>query len=961
MLDERKSAILRAVVQEYIETAQPVGRPTWRARGTSGCRRPPSATRWRCSSGRVFSPTPTPAPAASPPTRATGSSSTTSAPAAGRSSRPTSSRCSPSSPRPTARSRRCCTTPAACCPTSPTTPPSSSPPATRTPPCGRCRSCGLGARVALVVAVLSNGAVEKATIELAEEAATSGWRRPAPTWPPTWSGCRSSTTARCRPPATSAPTPWPPPPAPPCSSCHKHEAEQVFVGGASQMAATFEAVATVRQVLTILEQQYVLVTLLQEALSDVPEGRHRLRARRRVAGRVLGRRRPLRGRRPARRHHRRARPHPHELPPGHGRGGRREPAARPPPERELTRGPDRRLLRAARRQPRRHRGRAQEGLPQPGPRAPPRRQRRRRRCRGAVQAGHARLRDPARPGAPAPLRHVRSRRASRHRRGGAGSAALRGPVRRRHLGDIFESFFGGGSPFGGGGGSRGPAGPPRGNDIEVAVDLDFREAVFGASHEVTVRVPVGLPDLLGHRRPPGTTPMRCAQCGGAGEVRRVRQSILGQMVTASPCPRCNGMGEEIASPCPDCRGEGRRTDERTYTVEVPAGVDDSRTLKIAGLGAAGPRGGPAGDLYVHIRVRPDERFARHGNDLVHELHVPMTQAALGAHLRYETLDGVEDLVIPKGTQTGKVFRLRGRGVPRLGGGGAGATCSCRWSSTPPPTCPRSRRSCCGCWPTPAAKRWRRPTPASSPRSARRSSSRPVAVTGPPVTGLARRVPGPRLRRRRGLADAGGDRPPPPREGAAAARRRSGDGGRRRRVGAVAGVPVRGAASGARRRGDGRAAGRPRADGGVRPDQGRPPGVGGAEADRAGRGQDRAAGGRPLGGPLDGRPGGVGRRAAADGWPGRRPCRAGGRGCRWWRTWRRSRRHRGGRARPWRWPVATPRRLATPLVLVGPEGGWDDEELGVGAAHGGARARASCAPRRRRWRRGRCWSPSVPGW
>ncbi len=254
--------------------------------------------------------------------------------------------------------------------------------------------------------------------------------------------------------------------------------------------------------------------------------------------------------------------------------------------------------------------------------------------------------------------------------GGAGTGSFEDMFGGVNLGDIFQSFFGGSSPFGGGGGSRGPAGPPRGNDIEVAVTLDFREAVFGASHEVTLRVPVGCQTCSGTGARPGTTPVRCAQCGGAGEVRRVRQSIIGQMVSASPCPRCNGIGEEISSPCPDCRGEGRRTDERTYTVEVPAGVDDTRTLKIAGLGAAGPRGGPPGDLYVHIRVRPDERFARHGNDLVHELHVPMTQAALGAHLRYETLDGVEDLLIPKGTQNGKVFRLRGRGVPRLGGGGS---------------------------------------------------------------------------------------------------------------------------------------------------------------------------------------------------------------------------------------------------------------------------------------------------
>jgi len=236
-----------------------------------------------------------------------------------------------------------------------------------------------------------------------------------------------------------------------------------------------------------------------------------------------------------------------------------------------------------------------------------------------------------------------------------------------NLGDIFQSFFGGGSPFGGG---RRQAGPPRGNDLEVTIQLSFGEAVFGVSHEVKLRVPVTCETCSGSGARPGTGPVTCTQCEGTGEVRRTRQSILGQMITASPCPRCGGVGQTVLSPCSDCRGDGRRTEERTYTVDVPGGVDDGSTLKVTGRGAAGPRGGPPGDLYVHLRVRPDERFVRQGNDLVHVLHVPMAQAALGAVIHYETLDGVEDLVIPKGTQPGRVFRLRGRGVPRIGGGGS---------------------------------------------------------------------------------------------------------------------------------------------------------------------------------------------------------------------------------------------------------------------------------------------------
>jgi len=233
------------------------------------------------------------------------------------------------------------------------------------------------------------------------------------------------------------------------------------------------------------------------------------------------------------------------------------------------------------------------------------------------------------------------------------------------LGDIFDAFFGGG------GRTRGPSGPMRGNDMETVLDLEFEEAVFGAQQEVSLRAPTPCATCAGSGASPGTSPTTCAGCGGAGEVRRVRQSILGQMVTASPCPRCGGTGQEISSPCPDCRGEGRRTDTRAYTVEVPAGVDQGSTLRLTGKGAAGPRGGPPGDLYVHLRVRPSARFTRSGYDLLHVLHVPVTQAALGVHLSFETLDGSEDLVLPAGTQTGRELRLRGRGVPHVDGRGRG--------------------------------------------------------------------------------------------------------------------------------------------------------------------------------------------------------------------------------------------------------------------------------------------------
>jgi molecular chaperone DnaJ len=255
---------------------------------------------------------------------------------------------------------------------------------------------------------------------------------------------------------------------------------------------------------------------------------------------------------------------------------------------------------------------------------------------------------------------------------GVGPEDLFGAGMGTNLGDLFDAFFGGGSVFGGGGRGRGArSGPPRGHDIEMRLQLDFEEAVFGVHRDITVVLPVACDTCGGSGARPGTTPARCSQCQGSGEIRRVRQSILGQMVTASPCTRCGGAGEEIASPCTDCRGEGRRHEERTLTVEVPAGVDDGSTLRLTGRGAAGPRGGPAGDLYVHLTVASHPRFARQGYDLVHELRVSMAQAALGAHLPFDTLDGTEDLVLPAGTQTGRVFRLRGRGVPHVDGRGRG--------------------------------------------------------------------------------------------------------------------------------------------------------------------------------------------------------------------------------------------------------------------------------------------------
>jgi molecular chaperone DnaJ len=255
--------------------------------------------------------------------------------------------------------------------------------------------------------------------------------------------------------------------------------------------------------------------------------------------------------------------------------------------------------------------------------------------------------------------------------GGGGGPRMEDVFSGGGLNDLFDAFFGGQNPFGGGGPRRGTAGPPRGQDMEVVADVAFEQAVFGATVPVTVRLPQRCTDCGGTGAGEGTQPVACVDCGGSGQVQRVRQSLLGQMVTSGPCPRCGGLGQVVVTPCPTCRGEGRVTAEHTYQVDVPAGVDSGSTLRLSGRGAAGPRGGTHGDLYVHLRVAEHERYWRDGNDLVTSVPISIAQAALGTTVVLPTLDGDEELVVPAGTQPGREFVLRNRGVPRLQGRGRG--------------------------------------------------------------------------------------------------------------------------------------------------------------------------------------------------------------------------------------------------------------------------------------------------
>lgn len=228
------------------------------------------------------------------------------------------------------------------------------------------------------------------------------------------------------------------------------------------------------------------------------------------------------------------------------------------------------------------------------------------------------------------------------------------------LNDLFDAFFSG-DAFAG----RGPAGARRGPDVETVMELTLAEVVTGARRTVEMRMPVECETCDGIGGIPGTQPSRCGTCDGAGEVRQVRRSLLGQIMTAAACPACTGLGTTIDHPCVTCRGEGRVAGTRSIDVDVPAGIDDGQRLRLAGRGPAAPRGGTPGDLFVAVRVTPNPAFERRGDDLWHRLQLSIVQAALGATVQLETLDGPREVELQSGTQPGARMRLPGLGVPSL--------------------------------------------------------------------------------------------------------------------------------------------------------------------------------------------------------------------------------------------------------------------------------------------------------
>ena len=234
------------------------------------------------------------------------------------------------------------------------------------------------------------------------------------------------------------------------------------------------------------------------------------------------------------------------------------------------------------------------------------------------------------------------------------------------FGDIFDAFFGG-SPAG----TRGRRRVVAGADLRYDLTIEFAEAVSGVTREISFPTLVRCSTCDGTGAEPGSQPEKCPECDGTGEKRRVAQTILGQMVNITACPRCNGEGRIVSAPCHTCRGEGRIREQRTLKVEVPAGIDSGQRIAIEGQGESGPRGGPPGDLYVAVTVREHPQLLRRGTELYYELPVTFPQAALGASMEIPTVEGSEPVAVPAGTQSGTEIRLRGRGVPRLRGAGRG--------------------------------------------------------------------------------------------------------------------------------------------------------------------------------------------------------------------------------------------------------------------------------------------------
>ena len=230
--------------------------------------------------------------------------------------------------------------------------------------------------------------------------------------------------------------------------------------------------------------------------------------------------------------------------------------------------------------------------------------------------------------------------------------------------DIFSSFFGGGA-------TRNPNAPRQGDDLQYRVNLSFEEAIFGAEKEVHYNREATCKTCSGSGAKPGTSPVTCGRCHGQGVINVDTQTPLGMMRRQVTCDTCHGTGQEIKEPCQTCHGTGHEKQSHKVSVKIPAGVETGQQIRLAGQGEAGFNGGPYGDLFVIINVNPSDKFTRDGSTIYYTLNISFVQAALGDTVEVPTVHGNVEMTIPAGTQTGKTFRLKGKGAPRLRGGSQG--------------------------------------------------------------------------------------------------------------------------------------------------------------------------------------------------------------------------------------------------------------------------------------------------
>ena len=252
--------------------------------------------------------------------------------------------------------------------------------------------------------------------------------------------------------------------------------------------------------------------------------------------------------------------------------------------------------------------------------------------------------------------------------GGFGGAGGFGGFGGSGMEDIFDMFFGG---QGGRGGNRAKSGPQRGADLRFDLEISFEEAAFGLEKEINLYRDETCDHCHGEGAEPGSKVESCPECNGTGYVRFTQNTMFGQMVNERPCSRCKGEGKIISEPCKECRGKGTVKRNKKLKVKIPAGVDNGSRLRVSGEGEAGAKGGPSGDLYVYLYVKPHKFFERDGTTVLCEVPINIVQATLGADIKVPTLDGQVTMKVPEGTQPGKILRLKGKGIPSLRGGSRG--------------------------------------------------------------------------------------------------------------------------------------------------------------------------------------------------------------------------------------------------------------------------------------------------